>query len=255
MNLRILTLIVFVAIIIAASSTSSEGNSIVNAQATVDWTGFTFTTTGTLSATMIQGADQFASPFTHTTPTTPEGSATAAASAVNGFITISAGAVASGPEFFNVGEASVFAENSFFFYGTGVGSLVVTVPYNLELNSVVTSVEPSTNDITSATASVSLFSGPGVIPGGFDSAALSLTGAGSMSRDGMLTVSIPLVNPTFGPLCGFFLNPGVTASAAVPETTSTLVLLTLALLVIAAFLAKLKSAGPRAFPITPKNCQ
>ena len=36
------------AVILAASSTSAEAVSTVNAEATFDWTGFTFTTTGTL---------------------------------------------------------------------------------------------------------------------------------------------------------------------------------------------------------------
>jgi len=220
----------FFAIIIAASFTSAEA-CIVNAEATFDWTGFTFTTTGTLSVTMIAQASQGAFTSTTTTPTTPEGSATAAASAVNGFVTTSAGAVATGPGFFNVGRANGFAENIFWFYGTGAGSLVVTVPYHLELNS----VETSDRDFTSASASVNLDT---TCCGGTDASdVLSLTGAGAMSHDGILTASLPLFNPTFGPLVGFFLFPEARASAAVPETTSTLVLLTLGLLAIGAPLA------------------
>jgi hypothetical protein len=220
----------FFAIIIAASSTSAEA-SVVSAEATADWTSFTFTTTGNLSATMIVQASQEASTSTTTTPTTPEGSATAAASAVNGFLTTSAGAVATGPGFANVGRGFVFASSVFWFYGTGTGSLVVTVPYHLELNS----VETSDRDITSASASVNLFTGPGVGGSTDASDALSLTGAGAMSHDGMLTAtSRLLVNPTFGPLVDLGLFTEVRASAAVPETTSTLVLLTLGLLVIGA---------------------
>jgi hypothetical protein len=175
----------FFAIIIAASSTSAEAT-MVNAEAIFDWTGFTFTTTGTLSATMIVQASQGA-----TTTTMTKGSAIAAASAVNGFLTTSAGAVAS-PRFANVGRANVFASSVFWFYGTGAGSLVVTVPYNLELNS----VETSDRDITSASASVFLFTGPGVGGSSDASDALSLTGAGAMSHDGTLTAtSRRLFNP------------------------------------------------------------
>jgi hypothetical protein len=229
-------LAVILAVILAASSTSAEAVSTVNAEATFDWTGFTFTTTGTLSATMIAQASQGASTSTSATPTTQGGSATAAASAVNGFLTISAGALTtSGGGFPNVGQADVFASSIFWFYGTGAGSLVVTVPYRLELISVAT----SDNDITSASAWVNLFTGPGVGSNSdsFVSDALSLTGAGAMSRDGVLTASQPLFNPTFGPLVSLDLQAEVRASAAVPETTSSLVLLTLGLLVIGALLA------------------
>jgi hypothetical protein len=224
------------AVILAISSTAAEALSTVNAEGIFDWSSFTFTTTGTLSATMIQQASQGASTSTKTTPTTPEGSATAAASAVNGFLTISAGALTtSGGGFANVGQADVFASSVFWFYGTGVGSLVVTVPYHLEL----TSVETSNNDITSASAWVNLFTGPGVgsNPDWFVSDAISLTGAGAMSRDGVLKASRPLFNPTFGPLVGLFLDAEVRASAAVPEPSS-LVLLTLGLLVLGALLVQ-----------------
>ena len=215
------------AMIVAASSPSAEALSVVNAEATFDWTSFAFTTTGTLAATMIVQASQGAFTSVSTTPTTPEGSATATASAVNGLITISAGAEAGGPGFFNVGQADVFASSIFWFYGTGDGSLVVTVPYHLEL----TSVETSDVDITSASASVNLFTGPGVgsNPDWFVSDALSLTGDGAVILDGVLTASRPLSSPTFGPLVGLFLQAEVTASAAVPEA-NTLLLLGLALL-------------------------
>jgi hypothetical protein len=223
------------AIIVAASSTGAEA-ALVSAEAIFDWTGFTYTTTGTLSATMIVQASQGgASTSTTTTPTTLGGSTAASASAVNGFLTTSAVAVATGPGFANVGQADVFASSIFFFYGTGAGSLVVTVPYHMEL----TSVETSDRDITSASARVNLFTGPGVgsNPDWFVSDALALAEAGAMSRDGVLTASRPLSNPTFGPLVGLFLQGEVRASAALSETTSPLVLNTLGLLVIGAMLA------------------
>jgi hypothetical protein len=222
------------AVIIAASSTSAEALSIVNAEATFDWTGLAFTTTGTLSATMISIGDRRASTSTRTTPTTPSDSATAAGSAVNGFVTLSAGAVATAPAGSrNTGSASLFADNISWFYGTGVGSLVVTVPYHLK----VSSIETSDNDFTSASALVQLFTGPGVgsNPDWVVSDALSLTGAGAMSHDGVLSVSHPLSDPTWGPLVGFWLQGEVNVSAAVPEETSPVLLLMLGLLGIGAF--------------------
>ena len=126
------------------SSTSAEAVSIVNAEATLDWTGFAFTTTGTLSATMTTKGDQRAS-----TSAIASGSATAAGSAANGFVTLSAGAVATAP-LTNTGRAILFGDNVFWFTGTGVGSLVVTIPYHLEISS----SQTSNNDFTSANASV-----------------------------------------------------------------------------------------------------
>jgi hypothetical protein len=210
-------------VIVIMSSTSAEAVSIVNAEATLDWTGFAFTTTGTLSATMTTNGDQSASPSA-----IASGSATAAGSAVNGFVILSAGAVATAP-LTNTGQANLDGHNIFLFTGTGAGSLVVTIPYHLEISS----SQTSNIDLTSANASVELSTGPGV--GSSASDALSLTGAGAMSRDGVLNVSLPLVDPTSGSLVGFFLQSEVNASTAVPEETNSALLLTISLLVIGAF--------------------
>src|SRR4029450_2344670 len=192
-------------VIVIMLSTSAEAVSIVNAEATLDWPGFAFTTTGTLSATMTTNVEQRASPSA-----IASGSATAAGSAVNGFVTLSAGAVATAP-LTSTGRPTLFGDNIFLFTGTGVGSLVVTIPYNLEISS----SQTSNNDFTSANASVELSTGPGV--GSSASDALSLTGAGAMSRDGVLNVSFPLVDPTSEQMVAFFLHSEVNVSAAVPE--------------------------------------
>jgi hypothetical protein len=210
-------------VIVIMLSTSAEAVSIVNAEATLDWTGFAFTTTGTLSATMTTNVEQRASPSA-----IASGSATAAGSAVNGFVTLSAGAVATAP-LTNTGRANLFGDNIFLFTGTGVGSLVVTIPYNLEISS----SQTSNNDFTSANASVELSTGPGV--GSSASDALSLTGAGAMSRDGVLNVSLPLVDPTSGQMVAFFLHSEVNVRASVPEATNSALLLSISLLVIGAF--------------------
>src|SRR4029450_13477384 len=183
-------------VIVIMLSTSAEAVSIVNAEATLDWPGFAFTTTGTLSATMTTNVEQRASPSA-----IASGSATAAGSAVNGFVTLSAGAGATAP-LTNTGQANLFGDNIFLFTGTGVGSLVVAIPYNLEISS----SQTSNNDLTSANASVELSTGPGV--GSSVSDALSLTGAGGTSRDGVLNVSLPLVDPT-EQMVGFFLHSEV----------------------------------------------
>jgi hypothetical protein len=212
-------------VIVIMLSTSAEAVSIVNAEATLDWTGFAFTTTGTLAATMTTKGDQRAS-----TSAIASGSATAAGSATNGFVILSAGAVATAPALLtSTGRAILNGDNVFWFTGTGVGSLVVTIPYHLEISS----SQTSNNDFTSANASVELFTGPGV--GSSASDALSLTGAGAMSRDGVLNVSLPLVDPTSGALVAFFLQSEVNVSAAVPEETNSALLLSISLLVIGAF--------------------
>jgi hypothetical protein len=205
--------------LVAASATSAEALSVASAEATLDWTGFTFTTTGTLSPIMIVYPSSFPSvgTFTTTTPTTPKGSATASASAVNGFLAASAGAEATAPGFANVGQAGASALSAFLFYATGSGELVVTVPYQLELSI----VETSDLDLTSSSASVFLSSGP---DGSFDSDSIELTGAGTMTSVGSLTAAIPLGNATFGPLLNFHASADVRASAAVPEAPSRLLL-------------------------------
>ena len=212
-------------VIVIMLSTSAEAVSIVNAEATLDWTGFAFTTTGTLSATMTTKSDQRAS-----TSAIASGSATAAGSAVDGFVILSAGAVATAPALLtSTSRAILFGDNQFWFTGTGVGSLVVTIPYHLEISS----SQTSNNDFASANVSVELFRHPPGV-GSSASDALSLTGAGAMSRDGVLNVSLPLVDPS-ATLVGFFLQSEVNVSAAVPEETNSALLLSISLLVIGAF--------------------
>lgn len=208
-------LLIALAVVLHAAS-AAEAVSIVSAEATLDWTGFTFTTTGTLAVTGIYPAGHNETPWTQTT-----GSATAAASTTNGFLAATAGAVTTGGEGFpNVGQASASAYSIFSLYGTGSGSLVVTLPYRLE----VTSVETDALDITNASAAVRFFTGPGVGSNDdwFASDALALVGAGTLSRVGVLTASRPFSNPTWGPLV--FLNGQAEARAvaAVPEPTTLL---------------------------------
>jgi hypothetical protein len=225
---------VLLAVIVLVSSTSAEALSIVNAEAILDWTGFTFTTTGTLAVSLIdQPRISVSTWYTPTTPTTTTGSASAEASAVNGYLTAAAGAqtIADGglP---NVGEASAFVSETFWLYGTGTGSLVVTVPYHLAL----TSLEADERDLTHAAAGVNFVIGPGVSGVDYVWDAITLDGAGSISRDGILTAaSREFSNPTWGPLVSLSGTTHVYASSALPEDTSSVLLLVLGLLVIGAF--------------------
>jgi hypothetical protein len=122
------------AVIVAVSSTSAEALSIVNAEATLD----------------------------------------SDASAVNGLVTANAGAhtIADGgvP---HVGEVSASVSETFWFHGTGTGSLVVTIPYQLT----VTSLETGERDLTRAAAGVIFDIGPGVSGRDFmDADAITLDG-------------------------------------------------------------------------------
>lgn len=220
--------------LVAASATSAEALSVVSAEATLDWTGFTFTTTGTLSPIMIvYPLPPSGSTFTKTTPSNPGGMASADASSVNGFLSASTSALTTpGEGLPNVGQAGASASSVFFFYATGSGELVVTVPYQLELSI----VETSDLDLTSSSASV-LLSGA---RGSFDSDSIELTGAGTMTSVGSLTAAIPLGNATFGPLLSFHASADVRASAAVPEAPS---LLLLGLGILALGLWQRRSAG------------
>jgi len=223
-------------VMVPASFTRAEAVSAVSAEATLDWTGFTFTTAGTLSATLIDQTSTLSFPLTETTPTTPTGAATAAASVTNGFLSAVAGALTTsdgGPNGVlpNVGQAEAFVLRNFFFYGTGSGALVIRLPYHLQI----TSTEAGSRDITNGSASVSLFTGPGVGSNSdwFAQDSISLSGAGTISRDGVLTASRLLSNPIFGPLVSFDVDAKARASAAVPEVGS-LVLGSVGLLLIGA---------------------
>ena len=108
--------------------------STASAFATIDWTGFTFTTTGDLSVTVAQSfAPQESGGPVSVTPTTAFGTANAAGSAVNGLLTAAASATTlqPGAGFGNFGVGHASALDQFILAGTGTGSIVVSVPYHI----------------------------------------------------------------------------------------------------------------------------
>jgi hypothetical protein len=228
------TALLLAAVIVAASSTSTDALNMVTAEATLDWTEFRFTTSGTLVVTGIENGMVHAFGSAPTTPITETGSAIAHASIDNGFLTATAGAATTGdggsP---NAGQASAVVLASITLFGTGTGSVVVTVPYQLSL----VSVETDERDLTSAEANVSFEIGPGVSARGDARDAIDLDGEGSISRDGILTTaSREFSNPTWGPLVSFSGTAQVSVTSAVPEDTSSLLLLAVGLLALAALL-------------------
>jgi hypothetical protein len=231
--MKLVTALLLAAVIVAASSTSADALNMVTAEATLDWTGFTFTTTGTLVVSP-QNTMIHTPPSAPTTPITDTGLAIAHASVDNGFLSATAGAatIADGglP---NAGQASAFVLATTTLFGTGTGSVVVTLPYHLAL----TSVETDERDLTSASASVNFDIGPGVSAGGDVRDAIDLDGAGSFIRDGTLRAeSREFSNPTWGPLVSFSGTAQVSVTSALPEDMSSLLLLTAGLLVLAALL-------------------
>ena len=154
------------------------------------------------------------------------GHATASASAINGLVHTSAevGAVDTSD---NSAQSLAGAFNVFFLYGTGSGTLTVTIPYQL------TAVcSPSAfNEQSSAQSFVSLGSGPivpGVTNGGFQSASLSC--ADGPSKNGNLTIVRSFVDPTFGPLVSFDAEAGAVAVANIPDSGSSSALFLIGLL-------------------------
>jgi hypothetical protein len=221
------------AVIVAASSTSADALNMVTAEATLDGTEFRFTTTGTLVVSGTENGMVHAFGSAPTTPTTNTGSAIAHASIDNGFLAATAGAATTGEGGLpNAGQASAVVLASITLFGTGTGSVVVAVPYQLSL----VSVETDERDLTSAEANVSFEIGPGVSARGDARDAIDLNGAGSISRDGILTASREFSNPTWGPLVSFSGTAQVSVTSALPEDTSSLLLLTVGLLVLAALL-------------------
>jgi hypothetical protein len=77
---------IFLVLIAAPAYALSTASALV----TIDWTHFTWTTTGNLSLTVGQSFDPRGSSFTSMTPTTAFGTASASASYVNGFVTAAA---------------------------------------------------------------------------------------------------------------------------------------------------------------------
>ena len=197
---------------------SAEALGIATADVTLDWSGFAYTTTGSLAITRIDRPDGYpqASTSTNTTDSTPLGTATATASSVNGLMTASSTATTLGDGgAANVAVSYATAQDTFWLYGTGQGVLTVTVPYHMVLTAV---GDNPARDLFDADASVSFSTGPGFIQGGWITDTLALHSAGSITRDGVLIAqSGYLDQPTWGPLTSLGGSASTTAVAQVSE--------------------------------------
>jgi PEP-CTERM motif len=221
----------------------AQADSTAAAAATLDWSGLTFTVSGSLVATEVllpgtlscsfaseAGASGLAS-----TPVGGEsggckeslntsassaysalsGNAAAQAATVNGFLTSSSQAATTSSVWNrNFGQSSAFTGFAFGFSGSGVGSLIVTIPYTL---SVACSVPPDPNQTATANGSVSLMIGPGVEPGTPSSSNSVSCKTNPGITTGFLTVSEDFDNPHGERLVSVDAIAQTSAGASVPE--------------------------------------
>jgi hypothetical protein len=103
----------------------------------------------------------------------------------------------------------------FWLYGTGVGSLSLSLPYTLMANCDRTN--PGTETAT-AFSTINLSIGPG--SGTSTSDTVSCSGSGNQQKTGFLTLSKQFDNPFFGPLVSIDASGTTQAIATVPESSS-----------------------------------
>ena len=228
---------------------------IAVSQATLDWSGLTYTITGSLVVTPTVPFS-FASSYASTTGTTgtplvtvggtsadlrysssfpqtwantsafsgystTSGNAFTQAATANGFLASSSQAATTSLEWSNnFAQSSARTFTVFPLYGTGVGSLTVTVPYTLSAACNISS-GPIDNQSTVADASVSLEMGPGIGPNA--SRSVSCQDIPGIT-EGDLTLSMNFDNPTFGPLVDIDASAETDAYAHVPEPPTMLLL-------------------------------
>ena len=235
----------FALILLLAWPSNSFADGIAISNASLDWTGFTFTVTSGLTVSVVGAADfdlSFASTtlggssqeikdgsspqsntsaFSQYSASTANGVAQAATA--NGFVaTSSLASTTSLQPSINFAESSVFIERDFFLYGSGVGTLTVSIPFTL---SVACSSQPlgsPAGDLTTAAdASVFLEIGPGNPLLASDT--ISCQNNPGVTN-GVLTVSENFTNPTFGPLVSILARASTDAEAKVPEPSGLLLL-------------------------------
>ena len=243
-TVRLISLALLATAMVPASTSAS---SIVLSQATLDWSGFTFSVDGGL---VVDRIDYALAPFSLSYAETPiggpqsaqgnvsiasssstqmGGAALASSSANNGFLQSGSQSATFGESptghLKANGDASAFVD--FWLYGHGSGSLTVSVPYTLRIQ--VNADQPPAglfrDDFVSAAGSASLSLGPGAgfaDEQWFDSNVLAWLPTdpvvdGVLTKTGTLTVWRNLVNPTFGPLISLEGIVRTEAVAAVPE--------------------------------------
>jgi hypothetical protein len=228
---------------------TASADSIARSEARLDWTGLTFAISSGLTVTRIDQADFAAGSWVSTTLggttqdekishsfqdwsntsassaySTSSGFGGAQASTSNGLLMVRSEAGTTALESSEqAGQSSAHTDSIFWLYGTGVGTLTVTVPYTL---SVECNLSDAIREDTAALASVSLMAGPGV--GWHTTDALSCSDSAHPGiKNGMLMLSKDFSDPTWGPLTGIWASANTSAMASVPEP-STLLLLVMA---------------------------
>jgi hypothetical protein len=215
----LLTILVFCASPLWASSFALSS-------ASLDWSGWAFTVSGSVVVSDVV----YPMPPLIWVNATPG----ATASIVDGMLSTSARAQAL--ETSNQqAQASTMTMLDFWLYGSGVGTVTVSVPYALQA----TCTSQYFNESAGSSAGVWLEDGPGVRANGFQSASLGC-GQGS-ALNGMLTVSRD-VDTAYGPLVDFMAGTQTMAFATVSDAGSSFVLLATALLGLVALKRGLKIA-------------
>jgi hypothetical protein len=237
----------FALILLLAWPCNSLADGIAISNATLDWTGFTFTVTSGLTVSVV-GASDFDLSFASTTlggssqeikdGSSPQSSTSAfsqystgtangvaQAATANGFLTTSSQASTTSLQpSINFAESNAFTSHDFFLYGTGTGTLTVSIPFTLSVacNSSQPLGSPAVDLTTAADASVFLEIGPGNV-GLPVSDTISCQNNPGVTN-GVLTVSENFTNPTFGPLVSIDASASTDAEAKVPEPSGLLLL-------------------------------
>ena len=215
-------------------------DSFAFSQLTLDWTGLSFSLTGSLTVTeidrpggsfgsssaaradsLIETSMSIVMPFITSafvaSPASSDGHANAQAFTNNGLMSAQSDASSLGYATSHRAVASTFSSDLFWFYGSGVGSIVVSTPYTM---SVSCGVDDPGNETALGLASVRLSMAPGASEQGqaFDSLSCGQQGIGMKS--GTLTVERFLDNPTWGPLTGISALTITQSITTVPEPAS-----------------------------------
>jgi hypothetical protein len=214
-------------------------------EAVLDWTGLTFAGVDGFTITKIAGPSYAASSHAATSLgeashegrvdcfdpeswgdtsalsaySTSTGSASALASTAYGFLTASSLAAPTSVRDWHAAESEAWTGLTFRLYGTGAGSINVTVPYSLSVGSVASNV-----NTTAALASVHLWmSNPGPTSGWYTSDTVSCQNE-SCTKDGILTLSGDFTGTYAGALMGIWAWAETSATASVPEPSTLLLL-------------------------------
>jgi hypothetical protein len=180
--------------------------------ATLDWTNFTFTTTGSVNVTGTHVFLRQEGGGSIVTPTTGFGSASASGSSVNGFISTAAFAntLQSGGDA-NRARAIGIADEFVQFVGTGTGTVGVSIPYH-----VVLSVDDPVPGLDIAFTNVTLLVDAKEAS---TSVSFGLDATGTATHDGVLTVAVPFSGAP-GREVAVSVIADLVASAAVPEAST-----------------------------------